>query len=144
MPRLRRWILRHRSPEPTQNRFSRTLFIPRAGGFATDPPKAVLKGSHVHPPASEAHTLRFEQEALLQGRFATQRNPASRAQNSLPRQAVHLLQNSSNVAGTARITSGCGDCSIRAHPSTQNLTDSVTNGIHQRRFGRTLKFHSSR
>src|SRR5450759_934707 len=123
--------------------FRGSLLSLGGGRFAAGFPKPMLKVSQVHPLAPEAHPLRFQQEALLQGEFAGHRTASPRPQNTMPGQPVHLLKNSSDVAGTARITSGGGDCAVGAHTPTRNLADSVTEGIHKRRFRRVLKFHRS-
>ncbi len=63
------------------------------------------------------------------------------SQNSLPRQAANLVQNSSHLAGATRVASSLGDSPVGAHSSSRDLANSVGDGRDEGRFRGALKVH---
>ncbi len=88
----------------------------------------MLELLQIHSAPAEADTLGLEQEALLQGGFAAQRDASPGAQNTLPRQAAHLSQDTADVASAARIPGSLGDGSVGAHAPTRHSADGRGNG----------------
>jgi len=104
-----------------------------ASGFSPPAcaPKPVLKGFHVSAAALEAHSLGFEQEALLHRQLASQRDPAARAQYPLPGQAMQQLQHTRHVPCAPRIARSLRDCAIGTDAPSRYLPDGLADRAYE-------------
>jgi hypothetical protein len=85
--------------------------------------KPVLELLQVDFAPVKTYALSFEQEALFQGGFATQRDASAGAENALPRQAPDLPQDAPHVTGAARVSGSLGDGSVGAHTTAWDAAD---------------------
>ena len=133
-------ILRYAS-DLTSEKWGSSLLLSRyvspavclASGFSAPAcaPKPVLKGFHVSATAPEAHTLGFQQEALLHRQLAAQRDPAARAQYPLPGQAMQQLQHTRHVPCAPWIAGSLRDCAIGTDAPSRYLPDGLADRAYE-------------